>query len=125
MKVTIITTINVLFTSFIETFQKFKNRSRESKYDDISKLYKALKEFEKHKITTDETEKRKTRVVNNTAVLYSNYFDSYEKTYNESALNEKEGCNSNQFKIADDVLPEWLESKNRAFRNNAPFINCI
>ena len=48
----------------------------------------------------------------NAAALYNNYFDSYEKTYDESDLNEKEGRNSNQFKIADDVLPEWLESKN-------------
>ena len=97
---------------FYRDFQNFKNRSLESKYDDISKFYKALNEFEKHKITTDETEKRKKRVVINAAALYNNYFDSYEKTYDESDLNEKEGRNSNQFKIADDVLPEWLESKN-------------
>ena len=35
-----------------------------------------------------------------------------KKRYDESALNEREGRNSNQFKIADDVLPKWLESKN-------------
>ena len=50
--------------------------------------------------------------MNSAAALYNNYFDSYEKTYDESDLNEKEGRNSNQFKIADDVLQEWLESKN-------------
>ena len=50
--------------------------------------------------------------MNNAAALYNNHFDSYEKTYDESDLNEKEGRNSNQFKTADDVLPEWLESKN-------------
>ena len=33
--------------------------------------------------------------MNNAAALCNNYFDSYEKTYNESALNEKEGCYQN------------------------------
>ena len=35
-----------------------------------------------------------------------------KETYDESALNEKEGRNPNQFKIADNELPKWLESKN-------------
>ena len=100
------------FYKFYKDFQNFKNRSLGSKYDDASKFYKALNEFKKYKATIDETEKRKTRVVNNVVALYNNYFDSYEKTYGESALNEKEGRNPNQFKIADDVLPKWLESKN-------------
>ena len=47
----------------------------------------------------------------NVVTLYKNYFNFYEKTYDGSTLNEKEGCNPNQFKIADDVLPESLESK--------------
>ena len=100
------------FYKFYKDFQNFKNRSLGSKYDDVSKFHKALNEFKKYKATIDETEKRKTRVVNNAVALYNNYFDSYEKTYDESALNEKEGRNPNQFKIADDVLPKWLESKN-------------
>ena len=100
------------FYKFYKDFQNFKNRSQGSKYDDVSKFHKALNEFKKYKATIDETEKRKTRVVNNAVALYNNYFDSYEKRYDESALNEREGRNSNQFKIADDVLPKWLESKN-------------
>ena len=47
----------------------------------------------------------------NVVTLYKNYFNFYEKTYDESTLNEKEGCNPNQFKIADDVLPESLNQK--------------
>ena len=35
-----------------------------------------------------------------------------KETYDESALNEKEGRNPNQFKIADNELPEWLEPRN-------------
>ena len=43
----------------------------------------------------------------------SNYcFDSYEETYDEGALNEKEGRDPKQFKIVDNVLLKWLKSKN-------------
>ena len=45
--------------------------------------------------------------------LYNNYFDSFEETYDEGDLNEKEG--RNQFKITGmgvNKLPEWLKSKN-------------
>ena len=43
----------------------------------------------------------------------SNYcFDSYEGTYDEGALNEKEGRDPKQFKIVDNVLLKWLKSKN-------------
>ena len=77
----------------------------------MSKLYRALKEFKEHKVFTTETKECKTRVMNNVVTLYNNYFNSYEKTYDEIALNEKEGHDPNQFKIVDE-LPEWLESKN-------------
>ena len=50
--------------------------------------------------------------MNNAVALCNNYFDSYGKSYNERALNKKEGRNPNQFKIADSELPEWLESRN-------------
>ena len=68
------------FYKFYRDFQNFKNRSLESKYDDISKFHLALNEFKNHKGTTDEIEKRKNRVMNNAVVLYDNYFDSYKKT---------------------------------------------
>ena len=43
----------------------------------------------------------------------NNYcFDSYEETYDEGALNEKEGRDPKQFKIVDNVLLKWLKSKN-------------
>ena len=100
------------FYKFCRDFPNFKNSSLESKYDDIRKFYKALNEFKNQKATTDETEKGKRRVVNNAVALYNNYFDSYGKSYNERALNKKEGRNPNQFKIADNELPEWLESRN-------------
>ena len=35
--------------------------------------------------------------MNNVVRLYNNYFDSFEETYDEGDLNEKEG--RNQFKI--------------------------
>ena len=47
--------------------------------------------------------------------LYNNYFDSYEETYDEEDLNDKEGHGRKQFKITgvgDNKLPEWLKSKN-------------
>ena len=50
--------------------------------------------------------------MNNIVTLYNNYFNFYTKTYNESTLNEKEGRDPNKFKIADNELPEWLESNN-------------
>ena len=37
--------------------------------------------------------------MNNVVTRYNNYFNSYEKTYDESALHEKEGYDPNQFKI--------------------------
>ena len=100
-----------VFYKFYRDFQNFKNRSLDSKYDDISQFHKALNEFKKHKAATDETEKHKTRVVNNAVALYNNYFDSYKKTYDEIALNEKEGRNSDQFNIANNELPKWLKPK--------------
>ena len=50
--------------------------------------------------------------MNNVVNLYNNYFDFYEKTYDESTLTEKEGRDPRQFKMVDNELPEWLESKN-------------
>ena len=44
-----------VFYTFYRDFQNFKNRSLDSKYDDISKFYKALNEFRTHKAATDET----------------------------------------------------------------------
>ena len=78
----------------------------------MSKFYRVLKEFKEHKVITTETKERKTWVMNSFVTLYNNYFESHEKTYDESALNEREGYDPNQFKIVDNGLPEWLESKN-------------
>ena len=75
-------------------------------------FYNLLNEFEKHDIITPETKDRKTRVINNVVDLYNNYFYFYEKTQDESTFSEKEGRNPRQFKLADNELPKWLESKN-------------
>ena len=77
------------FYKFYRDFQNFKNRSLESKYDNIKKFYMALKGFKKHDAITAETEEHKTRVTNNVVTLYNNYFNFYKKTSNESTLNEK------------------------------------
>ena len=47
---------NLLYPSFTEAFKTFKDRSLESKYNDISKFYSALNAFKKHKTNTDETQ---------------------------------------------------------------------
>ena len=50
--------------------------------------------------------------MNDVVKLYDNYFDSYEETYDEEDLNEK---NPKQFKITgvgDTQLSEWSKSKN-------------
>ena len=78
----------------------------------MRKCYRALKEFKECKVITTETKEGKTRVINNVVTGYNNYFNSYEKPYDESVLHEKEGYDPNQFKIVDNGLPEWLESKN-------------
>ena len=70
---------NFAFYKFCTDFQNFKNRSLESKYNDISKLYRALNEFKNQKTNTDKTQQRKNRVINNAVALYNNYFDSYKK----------------------------------------------
>ena len=103
----------------MQRLQNFKDRSLESKYNDISKFYSALNEFKNHKTNTDKTQQHKNGVINNAVALYNNYFGSYKKTfnkayyetYNESTLDERKGYDPYQFKIAS-LLPEWLESKN-------------
>ena len=70
---------NFAFYKFYRDFQNFKDRSLESKYNDISKFYRALNEFKNHKTNTDETQQHKNRVINNAVALYNNYFDSYKK----------------------------------------------
>ena len=110
---------NFAFYKFYRDFQNFKDRSLESKYNDISKFYRVLNEFKNHKTNTDETQQRKNRVINNAVTLYDNYFDSYKKTFNETrnetfdktTLDEIKTYDPYQFKI-ESLLPEWLESKN-------------
>ena len=105
-----------------------QDRSLESKYNDISKFYKTLKEFKNHKINTCETQQHKNKVINNGVTLYNNYFDSYKKTFNEThnetfdktTLDE---ANPYQFKI-EILLPKWLESKND-FKEAKKFIDDI
>ena len=110
---------NFAFYKFYRDFQNFKDRSLESKYNDISKFYKTLNEFKNHKTNTDETQQRKNKVINNAVTLYNNYFDFYKKTFNETrnetfnktTLDEINTYDPYQFKIGS-LLPEWLESKN-------------
>ena len=106
---------NFAFYKFYRDFHNFKDRSLESKYNDISNFYKTLNEFKNHKRNTDETQQHKNKVINNVLKLYNNYFDSYEKTFNET--NETfdkttlDKINPYQFKTKV-MLREWLESKN-------------
>ena len=72
-------------------------------------FYNLLNEFKKHTVITQETKEFKKKIINNVVNLYSNYFNFCEKTYDESTLNEKEGCDPKQFKLVDNVLSEWLE----------------
>ena len=107
------------FYKFYRDFQNFKDRSLESKYNDISKFYRALNEFKNHKTNTDKKQLRKNKVINNAVTLYNNYFDSYKKTFNKTrnetfdktTLDEIKTYDPYQFKIAS-LLPEWLESRN-------------
>ena len=50
---------NFAFYKFYRDFQNFKDRSLESKYNDISKFYRVLNEFKNHKTKTDEKQQRK------------------------------------------------------------------
>ena len=104
------------FYKFYREFQNFKDRSLDSKYNDISEFYSALNEFKNHKSNTEETQQRKNRVLSNAVALYNNHFDSYKKTFNETHnkifdetnLDEIKTYDPYQFKIAS-LLPEWLE----------------
>ena len=60
---------NFAFYKFYRDFQNFKDRSLESKYNDISKFYKTLNEFRNHKANTDETQQHKNKVINNAVTL--------------------------------------------------------
>ena len=100
------------FSKFCKDFENFRKRSGGSKYSNISKFYNLLDEFKKHNVITFETKEHKTRVMNNAVNLYNNYFNFYEKTYDESALDEKEGRDPKQFKLVDNEFPKWLELKN-------------
>ena len=104
---------NFAFYKFYRDFQNFKDRSLESKYNDISKVCRALNEFQNHKGNTGETQQRKNRVINNAVTLYNNYFDSSKKKFNESCnktfdkttLDKIKTYDPYQFKIAS-LLPE-------------------
>ena len=62
----------IAFYKFYRDFQSFKDRSLESKYNDISKFYRALNQFTNHKTNTDKTQLRKNRAINN-AVKQQSY----------------------------------------------------
>ena len=70
---------NFAFYKFYRDFQSFNDRSLVSKYNDISKFYRALNEYKNDKTNNDETQQCKNRVINNAVTLYNNYFDSYKK----------------------------------------------
>ena len=119
------------FYKFYRDFPNFKDRSPESKFNDISNFYKNLNEFKNHKTNTNETRQRKNKATNNLVKLYNNYFDTYKKTFNE-ILNETFDENTldgikiydpHHFKI-ESLLPEWLESKNN-FNGVKKLINDI
>ena len=109
---------NCAFDKFYRDFENFKYRSLESKYTNINKFFRALNEFKNHKTNTDETQKRKNKVINNGVALWNNYFDFYKKYFNETCnetldkttIDEIKCYDPYQFKIAN-LLPEWLESK--------------
>ena len=60
---------NFDFYKFYRDFQNFKDRSLESKYNDISNFYKILNKFKNHKTNTDNTQHRKNKVINNVVKL--------------------------------------------------------
>ena len=62
-------TIIFAFYKFYKDFQSFKDRSLESKYNDIKRFYSVLNEFKNHKTNTDETQQRKNGVINNAVTL--------------------------------------------------------
>ena len=64
---------NFAFYKFYRDLQNFKDRSLESKYNDIKRFYRDLNEFKNHKTNTDETQQRKNRVINNAVALYNNW----------------------------------------------------
>ena len=107
------------FYKFYTDFQNFKDRSLESKYNDIIKFYIALNEFKNHKKNTDEAQQCQKRVINNVLAPCNSYFDSYKKTFNETrnetfnktTLDEIKTYDPYRFKIAS-LLPEWLETRN-------------
>ena len=111
--------INFACYKFYRDFQNFKDRSLESKYNDISNFYKTLNEFKNHKTNTDETQQRKNKVINNAVTLYNNYFNFYKKTFYETrnetfdktTLDKINTYDLYFFKIKS-LLSEWLESKN-------------
>ena len=72
---------NFAFYKFYRDFQNLKDRSLESKYNAISKFFRALNEFKNHKKNTGKTQQCKNRVINNAVELYDNYFDSDKKNF--------------------------------------------
>ena len=95
------------FYKFYKDFENFRKRSLGSKYSNISEFSYLSNESKKHNVITFETKECKTRAMNNVVNLYNNYFDFYEKTYDERTLNKKEGRHPKQFKLADNEPPKW------------------
>ena len=79
--------------------------SLDSKYNEINDFYTLLDSFiNTHGPTTDGTENRKTRIMNNVNQLYNKYLETYNKNYdNENVKDEeKRGRDYKQFEIIDN-----------------------
>ena len=93
---------NYAFYDFYRGFKNFK-KSLGSKYDEINDFYMILSNFNNHKPTTNKTNNRTDRILNNVNQLYNDYFALYKKNYKSTNVKneEKRGRDYKQFETID------------------------
>ena len=88
---TVIITLNTLFTNFTETLKSFIKKALDSKRVEMTDFYKLLDRFiNTHKAITKETKDRKGKILSYVESLYNNYFDAYKKNYDNKDLTDEE-----------------------------------
>ena len=116
---TVIITLNTLFTNFTETLKSFIKKALDSKRVEMTDFYKLLDRFiNTHKAITKETKDRKGKILSYVESLYNNYFDAYKKNYNNKDLTDEDKRNYDykQFEIIDNKDQRPILTKKKRLR---------
>ena len=100
-------------------YDKFKEISTESGYNNMKDFNKLLINFERLKTKKTEAQLKKERIIKNVDELYKNYFDAHKSNYDAIDTlgeDEKKKFNYKQFELGDEINKEpKLNEKTKEF----------